>query len=242
MERESAAQHGRGGWCDTTDGLGGEMARRRRPATARSGGRPGDSAAWDGETVGGDFDLTPAIEAAIDRLARAARDDPAARNELYAALELKIARFLAPYRRRRTPVGEFAELEQEAFLVFAGLVADWTGAGSFARYFLGFFPWRLRHVIEAHARRWPRDRIVLLPGDELLDLDEGLFPEIDPALQFGPLGAEDRLLLVLRLMEGWSLTEIAPRLGWSRRTTFRRWRALLARLERELAAGAERAS
>ena len=220
------------------------MARQRRPAMARAGGMGGRGAPapWDGETVGGDFDLTPAIEAALDRLARAARDDPAARNELYAALELKVARFLAPYRRRRTPVGEFAELEQEAFLVFAGLVADWTGAGSFARYFLGFFPWRLRHVIEAHARRWPRDRIVLLPGDELLDPHEGLLPEIDLALQFGPLGPEERLLLVLRLVEGWSLTEIAHRLGWSRRTTFRRWRALRDRLERELDAGAERAS
>ncbi len=198
-------------------------------------------AAWDGATVGGDFDLTPAIEAAIDRLARAARDDPAARNELYAALELKIARFLAPYRKRRTPVGEFAELEQEAFLVFAGLVADWTGAGSFARYFLGFF------LAAAPRHRGPRAALAPRPhraaaGDELLDLHEGLLPEIDPALQFGPLGAEERLLLVLRLMEGWSLAEIAPRLGWSRRTTFRRWRALLDRLEREVVAGAERAS
>lgn len=221
------------------------MARRRRPAAARPGGTDtgrGAPAPWDGETLGGDFDLTPAIEAAIDRLARAARDDPAARNALYAALDLKIARFLAPYRGRPTPVGEFAELQQEAFLVFAGLVADWTGEGSFARFFLGFFPWRLRHVIEAHARRWPRDRILLVRGDDLLDLRAGPPPEADLALQLGPLGAEERRLLALRLVEGRPLTEIAPLLGWSRRTTFRRWRALLERLERELAAGAERVS
>src|SRR5215212_12085407 len=53
-----------------------------------------------GPAVGGDFELTPEVVAALDALARAARDDPAARNELYAALALKIARFLAPYRRR----------------------------------------------------------------------------------------------------------------------------------------------
>lgn len=183
--------------------------------------------------IGGDFDLTPELEAAIDRLARAGRADPEARNALYAAFSFKIARFLAPYRNRSTPIGEFADLQQEAFLVFAGLVADWTGAGSFARYFLGFFPWRLRHAIEAYARRWPRDRILIVHGDGLLEYDAGLFPEIDLAVQLGPLDPQEARLLVLHLVEERSLTAIAPLLGWSPRTTQRRWRALRDRLERQ---------
>ena len=88
------------------------MARRRDAERAR--GATG---------VAGDFELTPEVEAALDALARAARHDPAARNELYAALELKIARFLAPYRGRTTAAGEFEDLAQEAFLVFVDLVA-----------------------------------------------------------------------------------------------------------------------
>lgn len=179
-----------------------------------------------------DAELTPEIEAAIDRLAVAGRTDHEARNALYAVLEVKIARFLAPYQGQVTPVGEFADLRQEAFPLFADLVRDWTGEGSFARYFLAFFPWRLRHLIEAHQRRWPRNRILLLSEDGTLSdaLWGDLLAECDPVAQVGPLGVADELLLYLHLVEDRPVEEIAPLLGWSRRTAFRRWRALLARL------------
>src|SRR5207248_7004738 len=124
----------------------GSMARRERAGTPAS--RP----------VAGDFQLTPGVEASLNALARAGREDPAARNELYAALGLKVARFLAPYRGWELSGMEFADVEQEAFLVFVGLVADWGGTGSFGRYFLGFFPWRLRHAVDAGERQWPRGR------------------------------------------------------------------------------------
>lgn len=182
--------------------------------------------------IAGDFELTPEVEAALDALARAARDDPGARNDLYAALEVKIARFLAAYRRRHAAVGEFADLEQEAFLVFARLVADWGGAGGFGRYFLSFFPWRLRHRVEAYERRWPPRRLVFLPLDLLEELRADGAPEVEPATWLEPLGADERRLLRLRLGEARPLDEVAPLFGWSRRTAFRRWRALLDRLER----------
>ena len=186
--------------------------------------------------LGANFDLTPEIEAAIDRLAVAGRTDHEARDALYAVLEVKIARFLAPYQGQVTPVGEFADLRQEAFPLFAGLVRDWTGEGSFARYFLAFVPWRLRHLIEAHQRRWPRNRIVLLSEDGALSeaLWGDLLADCDPVLQAGPLDVENELLLYLYLVEDRPVEEIAPLLGWSRRTAFRRWRALLARLEDQL--------
>ncbi len=136
------------------------MARRRRAGAASTGdARPGDgtaAASVGAAALPADFELTPQAEAAIDALARAGRTDAAARNELYGALAFKIARFLAPYRGRAGAAGEFADLEQEAFVIFADLVADWSGGGTFARYFLGYFPWRLRHAVEAHERRWPR--------------------------------------------------------------------------------------
>lgn len=206
-------------------------ARRREARQARPATRP---ACLGG--LSANFDLTPEIEAAIDRLAAAGRTDHEARNALYAVLEVKIARFLAPYQGQVTPVGEFADLRQEAFPLFAGLVRDWTGEGSFARYFLVFFPWRLRHLIEAHQRRWPRNRIVLLSESATLSeaLWGNLLAECDPLVQVGSLGVEGELLLYLHLVEDRPLEEIAPLLGWSRRTAFRRWRALLLLLEDRL--------
>lgn len=207
--------------------------RATRRDARRAGGRP---------AVAGDFELTPAVEAAIDALALAGRPGlagaAAARNELYEALGLKTARFLAPYRRRHLALGEFADIEQEAFLVFARLVADWRGEGSFARYFLGFFPWRLRHAVAAHERRWPRERLAPLDdASPAHGVGEGI--ELDLATQFGPLEEWERRLLTLRLLEDRPLEEVAPLLGWSRRTAFRRWRELLGRLEGRLADGRE---
>jgi DNA-directed RNA polymerase specialized sigma24 family protein len=181
-------------------------------------------------TLPWDFNLTPAIEAHLDALARAGRVDPAARNELHRLLSGKIARFLAPWRGQQLAIGEFADLCQESFLVFAALVAGWPGTGSFARYFLGFFPWRLRHAIEAHKRRWPTERLLIIPERELLDSLLTEDDPHDPLLPFWPLTADDRLLLALRLLGGYSVAEIAHLCGWSRRTTFRRWRALADRL------------
>jgi len=181
-----------------------------------------DSADWD-------FELTPALDARLNALALAGRDDPAARCALHALLAGKIARFLAPWRGRRIALGDFEDLRQESFLVFAELVADWSGEGPFARYFLGFFPWRLRHAIEAHERRWPTARLLVIPDHALLAADPGAEDAPDPLLLFWPLADEDRRFLLLRL-RGHNVEEAARLLGWTRRTGFRRWRALVARL------------
>lgn len=192
---------------------------------------------WAPPAVDGDFELSTALEAELDHLARAGRADPAARNALYAALGFKIHRFLAPYRRRTTAVGDFADLEQEAFLVFVGLVMSWRGAGSFVRYFLGFFPWRLRHVIEARQLRWPRERLVPWDAERVReDQEDRLDAPCTPLLDLGDLAGPDAQLLRLHVFEDLPLTAIAPRFGWSRRTIFRRWAALRARLGPLLAA------
>ncbi len=187
---------------------------------------------YDSLPLPSDFDLTPAIDARLNALARAGRHDPAARNELHRHLVGKIARFLAPWRGRHLALGDNADLQQEAFLVFAALVADWPDDGSFVCYFLGFFPWRLRHAIEAHERRWPTARLVVIPDLILLDQTPATADPADPLLPFLPLPDDDRRLLALRLRGGHTVAEAAHLLGWSRRTTFRRWHALLTRLAR----------
>jgi hypothetical protein len=178
-----------------------------------------------------DFDLTPDIEATLDALARAGRDDPAARNALFARLGVKISRFLAPWRHRQTALGDFADLQQEAFIIFTDLVADWPGDGSFARYFLAFFPWRIRHAIAYHERRWPCTRIIVLPHEEIAALARHGAPPTDDAWQtLGDLTPGDEQLLALRLA-GHTLSSAAAILGWSDRTAARRWRALRERWE-----------
>ena len=179
-----------------------------------------------------DFDLTPELEATLNALARAGRAEPAARNELYARLAGKIARFLAPWHGRPIALGDFADLQQEAFVVFAGLVADWPGEGSFARYFFGFFPWRLRHAIARHERRWPQQRLLIVPQEDIDALaHDAAKPGEDSQLILGTLTLNERRLLALRL-SGYSLNATAERLGWSPRTTARRWHALQRRLAR----------
>jgi DNA-directed RNA polymerase specialized sigma24 family protein len=185
--------------------------------------------------VAPDFDLTPALEAWLNDLARAARADPAARNELYRLFDLKIARFLAPYRTWQSAIGGYGDIAQEAFLVFAQLVADWSGQGSFAAYCFGFFPWRLRHAIALYERRWPTSRLTAVPDDD--DLFEQELPDVAttlPLTALAPLPPVERRLLALRLATDLPIADLAVLLGWSRRTLFRRWQGLVAYLEREL--------
>ena len=186
--------------------------------------------------VAPDFDLTPALEAWLNDLARAARTDPAARNELYRLFDLKIARFLAPYRTWQSAIGGYDDIAQEAYLVFAQLVADWPGQGSFAAYCFGFFPWRLRRAIAYYERRWPTNRLTVVPDDD--DLFEQELPDVAtilPLTALAPLPPVERRLLALRLTTDLPIADLALPLGWSRRTVFRRWQELVAYLERELA-------
>jgi DNA-directed RNA polymerase specialized sigma24 family protein len=202
-----------------------------QPATRR----PATAAATPPATVAPDFELTPAVHLWLNDLARAARTDPAVRNELHRLLQLKIARFLAPYRGWRSAIGGYDDIAQEAFLVFAQLVADWSGQGSFAAYFFGFFPWRLRHAIAYYERRWPTSRLTVVPDDD--DLFEQELPDVAtilPLTSLTPLPPTERQLLSLRLATGLPVADLALPLGCSRRTLFRRWRQLVNHIEREL--------
>jgi DNA-directed RNA polymerase specialized sigma24 family protein len=64
-------------------------------------------------------------------------------------------------------------------------------------------------------------------------------PGDDAQLILGALTSNERRLLALRL-SGYSLNAAAERLGWSPRTTARRWHALRRRLARGKAIGDRR--
>ena len=204
-----------------------------------------DGGGWPVSTLpAGDFALTPEHDAALNAWALRARDDPAARNALYDALAVKVARFVRVVKRRWPGRAiEYEEIEQEAFLAFARLVAEWSGAGSFGAYFLGFFRWRLNHTAaawvrgrgegttvslderaERGGREWHPALMVAWPGDRHagLELDAALLAS-DPRLS-----PQDRRLLWLRLVDDRRLEDCARALGWSRRTAYRRWAAIAA--------------
>lgn len=107
-----------------------------------------------------DFELTQELQVQANSLAlRARQGDRDARNDLFAALAFKVDRFVAQAARRRLPPGmDLDDLKQEAYLVFVELLEDWE-RGNFLAFFLGFFPWRLRHKAERLGHYWLKDRV-----------------------------------------------------------------------------------
>jgi DNA-directed RNA polymerase specialized sigma24 family protein len=187
-----------------------------------------------------DFALTPDVDATLNALALHARDDADARNALHAALAFKIARFVGRYRHWHSDAWELADLEQEAFIILVEMVADWRGTGSFGAYFLGFFPWRLRHAIEWWGRRRPpgprMDPTALghvaareWPGEP----HDALALAVTLMAYEAHLTPRDHALVRLHVLHGAPLDSIAYFAHMARRTVYRRW----GRIARILADG-----
>ena len=131
--------------------------------------------------VADDFEVSDDLENLVDTLAIAGRHDHRARNELYDLLAFKVSRFEGPVRKRFADVGE-ESTDGICFLTYCDLVLGWGGEGSFLRYFLGFYRWRLRHAVEREERRARR----------LVRWDEAMFSAL--ALVFMDLaGVTDRV-------------------------------------------------
>jgi DNA-directed RNA polymerase specialized sigma24 family protein len=168
--------------------------------------------------------------------------DPAARNALYVACAPKIDRFVRRYRVvttgiDRCPAFDFEDLQQEAFLIFAAMVAAWPGGESFCAYFLGHFPWELKNAVRRLAA-------VNRPG---LHIGAGRF--VDQLADGSAAGAEavalleviaatmpapDGDILLWRVRDGDTFAAIARRLGASRRTVMRAWERIVGELRRSL--------
>ena len=72
------------------------------------------------------------------------------RNLLFDAYWPRLRRTCSQVWRRtcRGTIVDRDDVDQEAFLVFASLLERWPGDGSFTRYLLGLFPWRLRDAVD----------------------------------------------------------------------------------------------
>ncbi len=175
----------------------------------------------EGHAVPPDFDLTPELDAALNRLARCAKEDTAARNLLYEAFAFKIERFARRVARRATlRTCEFSDVQQEAFLVFSEMIRRWKGSGSFAGYVFTWFPTMLEQAIARLERGHPIGALAL---DDLDPVGRAETPS--PALllveELAHLPERELLVLELHVTAGLRLKEIAALLGCHPRTVRR---------------------
>lgn len=193
--------------------------------------------------LGANDEIIPAFERSIAPLAMAAKGgDEGARNLLYAVFEPKVARFVRRIRAPYAPPGSSAawdaeDVRQEAFLVFAALVADWPPEIPFARYFLSHYPWRLRDAVyRGIARRGLPPRATAVTLDRALWLTDGSAAAEEARAQLEAIAAAlpppRGEILRRHVGDGDSLTAIATHLGLGRRTVTRHWAAIVATLRR----------
>jgi RNA polymerase sigma factor (sigma-70 family) len=189
--------------------------------------------------------IPPAIEQRLSLAALAAREgDLAARDALFAALWPRLARQTIRFRRGRWGAlagraWDHADVEQEAFLVFAELLAAWPRQTSFPTYLLGHFGWRLRAAmrrLHGSASRTVRLDPRLLLVDDSAESERARALLVALASDLPPL---DGQILLLHVLDGETLGAIAYRLRVNRRYVRRRWLATARGLRRSLADGGE---
>jgi RNA polymerase sigma-70 factor (ECF subfamily) len=151
--------------------------------------------------------------AAIDEevaLVAASRDgDGDAFGKLIRLHQRRVFRLAGRFFRRREDVEEVA---QETFL------AAWTKLGTY-RARAPFEHWLTRICLNCCYARLRKTKRGELPFDEAIDREA---PRSDPSAGLeverllAHLSAADRFVLLLLDGEGWSVAEIADRLGWSK--------------------------
>lgn len=212
------------------------------------------------EVLGLSAELTDEVEARLaDLVLRAQTGDAAARNAIYAMLELKIRRWVEREWwaiRSRAPMIESGDVAGEAFLVLAELIEHWPGEGGFGAYVMRVFPWRLKAAVRVQAGLPVRSRETR-GGDRPWEGPLSLGDDAEGSPVAG-LGAEesylsqqtvillealalslddaDQRVLIWRVRDGRSMTEIARHLGLSRRQVHRRWKRLALWIRAEWAA------
>jgi RNA polymerase sigma factor (sigma-70 family) len=181
--------------------------------------------------------IDPDVDRHLSSLARSSdRTSPEVRNALFTAYLPRLRRILLRlwYRNLYEFGCEFCDLEQELYLIFAGLLERWSGNGSFSAYLHGALPWRL---YDAARRLAPRDRpldgrpVAALNQDDSHAAAEAALLLEELASALSPF---DRDLLLRHVRDGQSLASIARSTGLAHRTVRRAWLRLQQHLRVEL--------
>lgn len=190
-------------------------------------------------------DVGPTLERRLaPTVQRAHLGDKDARAALFLAFRPKLIRFIRRIPTPRTRPDQVGlwdrdDVEQEAWIVFNELIAQWSPERPFGRYVLANFSWRLRDAVyRGVARRGVPPRMTLVPIGDHDWLHDG-----------SAAGAEARALLnavaerlpdiqgvILRrhIGDGEALSVIARDLGVSRRTVTRHWRIVRDHLAEDI--------
>jgi len=182
----------------------------------------------------------------LGQLAWAARaGDRGARDALWLAVGPRLVR-MALRMAWAFPTLEPDDAVQEAFPVFAALVADWPGPTAlgtgFATYLFGLFRWRLHSLLRAYERR-----SATIVGKEWTT---GAPPRADASAIWQEYGVDfpafvaclpdhERAIFLSRIQEGLGIPAIAARLGLTPRTVSRHWNVTLRRLRAQVRRGGE---
>jgi RNA polymerase sigma factor (sigma-70 family) len=218
-----------------------QRLRRRRAAATVAAGPPALV-----PVINALDDLSVAFERRLrPTVLRAHAGCPAARDALYLALRPKLDRVIRRVRvpligDERTGIWDRDDVEQEAWLVFAELVEQWSPERPFGRYFFAAFPWRLRDAIHRGiGRRGVPTRMALVPLDDHDWLHDGSAAAAEASVLLGVLAerlpALQAEILRRHVGDGDTLTAIARDLDLSRRTVTRQWRAARDQLAGEIA-------
>jgi RNA polymerase sigma-70 factor (ECF subfamily) len=170
-------------------------------------------------------------EADMEVALRARAGDRAAMGILVERHEAAVARLL--WRFARTPA-DLDDLVQDTFLRMVRGLPDWKAQQPFAHWLLRIATNTGRDYFRRQAvrRRWLVETVA--DADDQ-PTTEAADPVPNPAARaaanevknlLGRLAPDDRTLLTLQHLEGWSLAQIAERCGWTLTATkLRAWRA-----------------
>jgi RNA polymerase sigma-70 factor (ECF subfamily) len=163
--------------------------------------------------------------------ARAKKGDRAAMALLVERHNAAVSRLLWRFVKTRA---DLEDLVQDTFLRMVRGLPHWRGQQPFAHWLLRIASNTGRDYFRRQVvrRRWTVDNAAV-PGD--LPEPEAIDPGGDPATRsaanevknlLGQLPPDERALLTLHHLEGWSLADIAVQYGWTiTATKLRAWRA-----------------
>jgi RNA polymerase sigma-70 factor, ECF subfamily len=172
-----------------------------------------------------------AVDSDADCAERARKGDRAAMQILVERHQAAVARLLWRFVKTRT---DLDDLVQDTFLRMVRGLPNWRGHQPFIHWLLRIATNTGRDYFRRQTvrRRWTVEPS--LSAGDLFEL-EAIDPGGDPASRsaanevktlLGRLPADDRTLLTLHHLEGWSLADIAGQFGWTvTATKLRAWRA-----------------
>lgn len=194
-------------------------------------------------------DFTPGLERMLNAVAvRAQAGDWTARDALYQAFSVKLRRIcrsvpVPPSDTETTGTWDEDDVCQEGWLVFAAIIERWNAEGSFARYLLAQFPWRLRDAVRAHLRRpatpprWTSASGILEEGKVSCPVAAEREAQVDLDCCLASVAPFDRELIEIRQVGRPGLAETAAALEVSERTVSRRLTYLRREIPRLLDGG-----